>query len=492
MKKCLFFAAVAAVISIASCSKQEAPVASTSPVFTATINQTRTNVDLETGEVSWEIGDTLSIYDGINSAIYEVTDVEAGGRAILTLKPGQTPLRPEGPDVTYTATYGFAPLYQQEYGTPVKDLPMIAKSSTLHLNFSVTGTVLRVHLTCESQSIKKVAVRGVVDGLPATDTTFVLICPDAVDISSGEYFDITLPTGNYDRFIFTNATGCFATKTAKLGHSIAMPAAAIQPINFSDLLFSTITDLFSIAPDKQIRFTKSNLYWNGKEFKFEKTQLDCPTSWNPEHVGHFFWTSSASNACEKTYTGADNDSTTVFCEEAYKENMVVEGIKCYALSHDNWNYLIGAKLSTGEHRENYENLRRGGVTVDGVKYCLIIAPDNYNKPLKDKYTLQEINEEGLVCLAPTSTRANKTGEISTATATTGAYLTTTTEAKSESLKYYYSLTFTSNVYPTYSLICPFSTARAIRLVTDPEVENPPISQSATQQYSLTEIDDIWF
>ena len=161
---------------------------------------------------------------------------------------------------------------------------------------------------------------------------------------------------------------------------------------------------------KQVQFTKSNLYWDGRAFKFEENQTDGfnPTSadetWNPNHVSHFYWSKTASVMYAETYSDSEaSTDDTFFFAEANKSNDAnkIDGTSGYfALSNDEWEYLING-------RTNSSNLRKYGVSVtnNGTTYtsCLIIAPDGYTnstKPLSSttSYTLDEINTLGLVCL----------------------------------------------------------------------------------------------
>lgn len=163
-------------------------------------------------------------------------------------------------------------------------------------------------------------------------------------------------------------------------------------VTASDLLSGN----FSVSATKKVQFTKGNLYWDGSAYQFEVNQTDYPTTWNASHVGHFYWSKTASVAYAETYSDASASTDDVlFCAEATP--LTVDGTSgYYALTSDEWSYLLG----TNDKRNG---MYQTNVTVGGVAGCIVIAPDNYSntdKPLSSttEYTLQEINSLGLVCL----------------------------------------------------------------------------------------------
>ena len=159
---------------------------------------------------------------------------------------------------------------------------------------------------------------------------------------------------------------------------------------------------FSVSDTKKVKFTKSNLYWNGSAWKFEAKPTDYPTTKDTEHIGHFLWTKTAANSYAESYSdGTNTDSDKFFADGSDDSHkLTVEGISnLYVLSGDEWSYLLNT-------RTNASSLFKYGVTVnDGtnnVTHCHIIAPDTYDfsgdNALKATYTLTELEEKGLVCL----------------------------------------------------------------------------------------------
>lgn len=150
---------------------------------------------------------------------------------------------------------------------------------------------------------------------------------------------------------------------------------------------------------KRVHFCKSNLYWDGSDYHFEKMPTDYPSSWDSSHVGHFYWTSlkdyhtddAGMKPYEQVYSYSSQSLTDMlFCNE--ENPLTVDGVNgLFALSEDEWNYVVF-------YRENADKLHRYGVTVGDKKNCLIIAPDNFNGTLRTNYTPDKINTLGLVCL----------------------------------------------------------------------------------------------
>lgn len=137
------------------------------------------------------------------------------------------------------------------------------------------------------------------------------------------------------------------------------------------------------TPAKKVKFTKGNLYWNGKQFKCEANQYDYPTTWDASHVGHFFWSKSKDVAIAKSYNDSEaGDSDTFFAVDGG----AMAGYT--VLSDDEWQYLIDHSLSDKI------------ITID-VKNCALLIPDNFPGSLNEYYTAAEwatAEKSGLVAL----------------------------------------------------------------------------------------------
>ena len=173
--------------------------------------------------------------------------------------------------------------------------------------------------------------------------------------------------------------------------------------------------LFSVSPTQKVQFTKSNLYWNGKEWRFEANQMNYPVDWDPNHVSHFYWTSTAASAYAKTYVSPGNTANDrFFCDGSDDAHcLTVEGISGLRVLSDTENGEIEYLLY---QRTNAQNLFRFPVEIKGVGDCLIIAPDNYSGSIDisyDETSWATAEAAGLVCLAPDGLRRGESIERNT-------------------------------------------------------------------------------
>lgn len=213
----------------------------------------------------------------------------------------------------------------------------------------------------------------------------------------------------------------------------------------------------TIGAGKRVQFSKGNLWWDGSNYHFETNQTDYPTSWNTSHIGHFWWTSlkdyKTGNAAYMPYaltfskSGFASDDKLFCCEE---NPLTVDGVEgYYALSDEDWDYLTKTRARAKE-------LYKYGVTVEGKEKCVVIAHDRFYGTLKDSYTLEELNADGLTCLPAAGVRH---GESFSDTEEWGySWLSSVNGDGERSWGVYFN---DSQVYSNYSYR---SFARSIRLV----------------------------
>ncbi|MCQ2172437.1 MAG: fibrobacter succinogenes major paralogous domain-containing protein [Bacteroidales bacterium] len=155
------------------------------------------------------------------------------------------------------------------------------------------------------------------------------------------------------------------------------------------------------ADDVKVRFSKGNLWAKQSpdkdEMYFEENQYSSKSDWDPDHLSLLTWSSTAREAANIGYSG-DN----LFCDVNHKVSVDGSEAIYYALSLDEWKYLI--------NKDGDENIRKGkykyGVTVCLKAKCLILVPDEclngYSfDSAKTSYTVGEwatAEAAGLVCL----------------------------------------------------------------------------------------------
>ena len=244
MKKTMILAAFAALVSLASCQKEDNIINGTdnqtSPVFTASIaGATKTTVDLTDGKVAWEESDEITVTDASSaSAVYEIESIDGTtGEASFIIKDGETALG-SGP---YTATYGTEPSTSQTYSATGGKLYMTAESSTNSFTFTVQCGLMKLNLTKTGESVKNIAVTS------STDATYTLTCDPAQSIATAKDFCIALPAGSYTKIVITNATDdkCFLNSESGL----SIEANHIKPVTFgaSKINFTTGTATATIG-----------------------------------------------------------------------------------------------------------------------------------------------------------------------------------------------------------------------------------------------------
>jgi len=235
MKKTMAFAAVAALLTLASCQKEETPSFDQNGdlVFTGTIGQdTKTSIDASNGKVSWVSGDEITITDAAKNEVkYTVSAIDAQGKATFTKKAGESKTLGNGP---YTAVYGTDPSTSQTYSATAPSLPMSAPSTnSTNLTFAVSCGVFELNLTA-GESITSIEVKGTPTG--GSETTYTLTCASPVSIASGAKFYIAVPAGSYTSFLLKGENGAQCYKEKSGGETVA--ANQIQAVSLNDLHFA--------------------------------------------------------------------------------------------------------------------------------------------------------------------------------------------------------------------------------------------------------------
>lgn len=136
----------------------------------------------------------------------------------------------------------------------------------------------------------------------------------------------------------------------------------------------TVNGVFTVNDSgKKVKFTKGNLYWNGREFLCEANQYDYPITRNAEHIGHFYWSKDASVAFAASYS---DEGRTVTDKFFAAEGGAIEGFTI--LSNTEWDYLFTKALAKNSSSEI-------PVTIDGKK-CMVLKPDGFSGTVADTYT----------------------------------------------------------------------------------------------------------
>ena len=165
------------------------------------------------------------------------------------------------------------------------------------------------------------------------------------------------------------------------------------------ILGYTNDPVFSVSKDggktiNLVYFSKSNLWADvSNTLHFETNPWDFNENYNTNHVSHFTWSSTVANA-----VGKSNSGNYLFCDENHKVSVDGSDKIYYALSIEEWDYL----LNTREMRS--VGIRYSFATLGG-KQGLIIYPDEYSGRALD-YEVTNLPEN--VIFLPCTGRRNGT------------------------------------------------------------------------------------
>lgn len=231
----------------------------------------------------------------------------------------------------------------------------------------------QITLDCYSYSGSNVSIpQG------GSKTFYISIIPNPVGYGIyTTYFQIDVTDGT--------TTKCMRTKTfaGTEDSCINIERNKIYPISFADYQApgpesNLSTGKFSVSATKKVSFTKSNLYWNGSAFDFEENPTDYPTSFSENHVGHFYWTRSASASYAQSYSESDNTSKDKFFAAGNDADhmLTVAGLSdLYALSYNEWTYLLNIDGSQYSGRTQTARFAKAKLNE---KNGFIIFPDDYS------------------------------------------------------------------------------------------------------------------
>ena len=410
MKKNIIIAAisVASVILLAaSCQKQEEPeIKDEGKTFTAVIDQelTKTTITSEY-KVNWDEGDQIDINAGTTySATPNTSDAT---KANFTKVSGSDPDGEYGYTAVYPASLfknsGYELPTTQTYATGKFNAPMCAMSDTESLEFKNFCGVLCFALK-GTDKVRSIAVTaneqlcGPFEFMDATAICFTgenegytvtLDCgTEGIQLNetTATNFYIYLPPCTYTagmKMTVTDTDGVKFEKTTT--KTVTIERSTIYTFNWTPsfgpvLPEGALPGIFSVSETKKVHFSRGNLYYDGSAFKFEDNQYDFQSSWNANHVNHFYWVNSVEEAVKEGY-----DEETPVCSkddifftngtaESVKSDFIVNGVtgKYRTLTKEEWQYLINERKMTNENASYTLNI------TYGEKVGLVIYPDDFN------------------------------------------------------------------------------------------------------------------
>ena len=383
MKKIMFFAAVAAVISLASCQKEALNEAAgtESPVFTATISTgTKTTVNATDGKVAWESTDKITITDAsAASATYKIKSIDGNtGKATFEVESGTLG---QGP---YTATYGTEPATPQTYAATPGNLYMTAPAtSTNSFTFSVQCGLMEINLTKAGESVKSIAVTGTPTG--GVETTYTLTCDEVQSIAEKKPFYIALPAGSYNKIVITDSNDKVCTLTAASG--LALENNHIKPVTFSAnklnfLPAGALPGIFTVSAEgKKVYFSKGNLTYSVTDTKwsFYEHQYDRAGNGSASTtlISLFTWGYGkwSTDPITTEYLEGHTSDGEPFNPSEDWGSQIGDGKTWRTLTTAEWQYLFNTRTVNGGQGagKSYSlNITYGG------KWGLVLYPDDYS------------------------------------------------------------------------------------------------------------------
>ncbi len=263
------------------------------------------------------------------------------------------------------------------------------------------------------------------------------IAANGITIESGRAYysdpnsEITLtasPAAGCDFVKWRDADG----KTLSTENSYSFTLSSSLTITAVFVPQGALSGVFSVSGNKKVRFSKGNLWTNATDsnnpvFYFESKQYDVPplslNNDTKDHVGHFYWSKSATVAISLSnysdsplsdnvfFTNDSNDQTKPNLEFTVNGQTGLWRVLSGGADGE-WKYLInyndecGTTVRSGKYKY--------GVTVCGQNNCLILLPDDwkwdentvgtgwqdggYPITSTDKVTWQTMEAAGAVCL----------------------------------------------------------------------------------------------
>lgn len=376
MKKILFaFAAFAALVA---CQKVEekAPVAAARYSFNITVDGTNGFGGAATKAVKtgWEAGDRVYVFfkegeallsdiyaemtfDGAKWSTVQRGDGSLGEAGVLTavyVPFVDASLRPEFAYGKWTIDGGDV------YFTQASNVPYTVSSNTVnatinmalaegYVQFYITGVAANELLTCDKIDAYDTITVG-------ADMTVSSVKKGAGMLGraykDGVVFYGKYNGGNAPLTVLTLTNGgtvykMMKAKAVEANKAYSLGAFAADPttwIAVPDML----PGLYSVAPGKQVRFSKSNLYYDAdsNSYKFEASPFETGAidlgglgMLTPGHTSYFFWSADATVAMTEPYNDAAataNDKLFVNADS----RLTINGESWYNLTGDEWNYLL--------------------------------------------------------------------------------------------------------------------------------------------------------
>ena len=242
------------------------------------------------------------------------------------------------------------------------------------------------------------------------EAVFQIAVPALETASSARFLTVFQGSYKFNDRKFTTSSLNPATSVNTVCQLVGPPVGALLPGVF------TVSDPDGTpnnGDEKQVYFSEGNL-WYGKvegetesALHFETNQWESIPSFNnqesgtknPNHVSHFTWSGKVADA-----VGDSNSGSNLFCDENHKQSVDGSANIYYALSKEEWDYLLKNRTKlNGKNRYYATTTTTSGVIIESITYYgLFLYPDDYSgKEVVDNtenWTWDKINSAGIVFL----------------------------------------------------------------------------------------------
>lgn len=422
MKRIAFLMIAAMALVMASCSKQDPETekaVENQKIYTIyasfSNNESKTQID-ENNTPLFVVGDEIWLHNGSASGKGKVTELVDGrgakietelfikDKTVYAVYPYSAGNKLEGDELYFNISTSQNGTFAQANicaskgddvnGLKFKNVTSVFKVTTKHADVksfvlekeNIAGTY---SINCEDMTITKRAASNkiTVSSLPAAG-------PYYVAVATGLSYSANEVMAQYNK----QSNQLFGKKKAQKD----MTTARSKIYNLGETLRDGLLEgEFSVSETKKVHFAEGNLYWDGDSFEIEPNQFVLTTSWNPNHVSHFFWFKNDSETYDYTARSYQLD----YDEEEEKSNgEALFTNKCYSIYQPNpnftannqtgiwrtlgsaeWNYLLGC--TDDKTKEKTPSRMVNGGTGEG--YCYVLATINGKQGLvifPDDYT----------------------------------------------------------------------------------------------------------
>lgn len=508
MKKSLYMT-VAAIAVLSSCSgddaildengQNEMPMTITVAMEDFDGPTSRTTLNTSTLQPEWVEGELIRLVNQYNDAYYKATS--SGPTSTFTCKSGTTPgsniyifypstmYDDSSKKILLPASYTYS---SGKFGMPMyafvaseNDINTIQMKNlcavlAITVPSSQVSKVYGIEVSSDQQlngQLRRIDYStGKITFASATltDDNKKVKLDGTINISESVTFYLPIPPGTHNPLtikVYTdNKKTQYKQMTTTKSGGVTVERNKIYPVTFADHVptIQPNTDtkvfdgLFSVSATKQVRFTKGNLYWTGSAYAFEQNQTDYPTSWSSSHVGHFYFSKTASVTYAQTYSDASAAANDTYC---FNENskLTIGSYQYYLLTDDEWGYVTERRNNASNLLKHYETVTNGS---NSYFPCTLIAPDNFDTSKwksSGSYSLLELQNLGIVCLPPAGYRD---GATITGGNNSGWYWTTGGDESSTASAYYFLYNKTNNNSGYGFADSNRNMAKSIRLVSD--------------------------